>query len=237
MNQTVPSPTIWVHGMSFQSASLVAPESARSCLHHFISHPAKEESIGLVEVLRRITMQVFVREHCTMIAAPVQCDIDGIPKGPHYGEVDSKALAGAPSIIGPIPGLVSGRAGFLGYGVLSSCISGFVGPLCFQSVRSRTERPGLRHLHAPRMRIAGMASRNLLRRAGYYCWSNIRSRSAEAISQSLWKCTFASVQLLEGRLQRSQLWPRRTGTQGSIIRRGVRSRCRRGWRAWPESGR
>jgi hypothetical protein len=28
-------------------------------------------------------MQVFVREHCTMIAAPVQCDVDGIPKGSH----------------------------------------------------------------------------------------------------------------------------------------------------------
>jgi hypothetical protein len=29
-------------------------------------------------------MQLFVREHCTMIAAPVQCDVDGIPKGSHY---------------------------------------------------------------------------------------------------------------------------------------------------------
>jgi hypothetical protein len=26
---------------------------------------------------------VFVREHCTMIAAAVQCDVDGIPKGSH----------------------------------------------------------------------------------------------------------------------------------------------------------
>jgi hypothetical protein len=51
---------------------------ARSrCLHHFVGHPAKEEGIGLVEVLERVTMQVFVREHCTMIAAPVQCDVDG----------------------------------------------------------------------------------------------------------------------------------------------------------------
>src|SRR5712692_8866723 len=46
------------------------------CLHHFVSHPAKEEGIGLVEVLDRVTMQVFVRELCTMIAAPVQCDVD-----------------------------------------------------------------------------------------------------------------------------------------------------------------
>src|SRR5439155_9353552 len=32
-------------------------------------------------------MQFFVREHCTMIAAPVQCDVDGIPKGSHYVRV------------------------------------------------------------------------------------------------------------------------------------------------------
>jgi hypothetical protein len=30
-----------------------------------------------------VTMQVLVRDHCPMIAAPVQCDIDGIPKGSH----------------------------------------------------------------------------------------------------------------------------------------------------------
>src|SRR5437899_3683865 len=29
-------------------------------------------------------MQVFVRGDCTMIAAPVQCDVDGVPKGSHY---------------------------------------------------------------------------------------------------------------------------------------------------------
>jgi hypothetical protein len=47
------------------------------CLHHFVSHPAKEEGIGLIEALGRVTMQVFVREHCTMIAAPVQSDVPG----------------------------------------------------------------------------------------------------------------------------------------------------------------
>src|SRR6185503_17721270 len=52
-------------------------------LHHFVSHPAKEEGIGLVEVLDRVTMQLLVRGNCTMIAAPVQCDVDGIPKGSH----------------------------------------------------------------------------------------------------------------------------------------------------------
>jgi hypothetical protein len=35
---------------------------AHTCLHHFIGHPAKEERIGLVEVLDRVTMQIFVRE-------------------------------------------------------------------------------------------------------------------------------------------------------------------------------
>src|SRR6059036_1811212 len=68
------------------------PIGSRSCprrrpprrLHHLVSHPTKEKGIGLVEVLDRVTMQVFVREHCTMIAASVQCDVDGIPKGSHY---------------------------------------------------------------------------------------------------------------------------------------------------------
>ena len=55
--------------------------------HHFISHPAKKEGIGPVEVLDRVAMQIFVREHCTVIAAPVQCDVDGIPEGSHYVRV------------------------------------------------------------------------------------------------------------------------------------------------------
>jgi hypothetical protein len=37
-----------------------------------------------------VTKQVFVREHCTMIAAPVQCDVDGIPKGSHYGRAAAR---------------------------------------------------------------------------------------------------------------------------------------------------
>ncbi|WP_429552454.1 hypothetical protein [Paraburkholderia sp. MM5477-R1] len=53
-------------------------------LHHFVGQPAKEEGIGLREVLGRVMMQVFVRDHFTMIAATVQCDVDGIPKGSHY---------------------------------------------------------------------------------------------------------------------------------------------------------
>jgi hypothetical protein len=32
-------------------------------------------------------MQIFVRCDYTMIAAPVQCDVDGIPKRSHYARV------------------------------------------------------------------------------------------------------------------------------------------------------
>ena len=63
------------------------PHGGRNGLHHFASHPAKEEGIGLVEVLDRVTMQVFVRWYRTMIAATVQCYVDGIPKGLHYARV------------------------------------------------------------------------------------------------------------------------------------------------------
>jgi hypothetical protein len=48
-----------------------------------VSHSAEEEGIGLVEVLDRVTMQLLVRETNTMIAAPVQRDVDGIAKGSH----------------------------------------------------------------------------------------------------------------------------------------------------------
>jgi len=70
----------------------IGPRSRRRrrpppCLHHFVSHPAKKEGIGPVDVFDRVTMQVLVRDHFTMIAAPVQCDIDGIPKGSHYVRV------------------------------------------------------------------------------------------------------------------------------------------------------
>jgi hypothetical protein len=41
----------------------------------------------LREALGKVTMQVFVRRDCAMIAAPVQCDVDGIPKGSHYVRV------------------------------------------------------------------------------------------------------------------------------------------------------
>src|SRR5262245_42001455 len=62
------------------------------CLHHFVGHPTQEEGIGPIEVLDRVTMYVFVRDHFTMIAAPVQCDVDRIPKGSHCVRVPPTIL-------------------------------------------------------------------------------------------------------------------------------------------------
>ncbi|HMH25282.1 MAG TPA: hypothetical protein VK542_01715, partial [Gemmatimonadaceae bacterium] len=62
-------------------------------LHHFVRHPAQEEGIGLGDVLGRVTMQLFVGDPFTMIAAPVQCDVDGIPKGSHYVMSTADGLA------------------------------------------------------------------------------------------------------------------------------------------------
>jgi hypothetical protein len=41
----------------------------------------------LSKVLDGLTMQIFVRGYCTMIAAPVQGDVDGIPAGLHNATV------------------------------------------------------------------------------------------------------------------------------------------------------
>jgi hypothetical protein len=41
----------------------------------------------LVEVFDRMTMQFLVRNYYTMIAAPIQGDVDGISKGTHYQSV------------------------------------------------------------------------------------------------------------------------------------------------------
>ena len=70
------------------------PWRPKRCFHHFVSHPAKEEGIGLVEILGRVTMQLFVRDDCTMIAAPVQCDVDGIAKGSHDAKTTADVVAG-----------------------------------------------------------------------------------------------------------------------------------------------
>src|SRR5687767_5832659 len=63
------------------------------CFHHFVGHAAEEEGIGLDEGLGRVTMQRFVRRYCTMIAAPVQCDVDGIAKGTHSVRVPLDRVA------------------------------------------------------------------------------------------------------------------------------------------------
>jgi hypothetical protein len=70
-----------------------APEPSSSRLTSFKSmgfdSPANNvgpwpASVGCTgDVLGRVTMQVFVRKNCTMIAAPVQCDVDGVAKRSH----------------------------------------------------------------------------------------------------------------------------------------------------------
>jgi hypothetical protein len=47
-----------------------------------------------------VTMQVFVRGDCTMIAAPVQCDVDGVPKGSHFARVPPMGYTGDGAAVG-----------------------------------------------------------------------------------------------------------------------------------------
>ncbi len=63
------------------------PRRSKRRLHHLISHPAKKEGIGALEVRDRMTMQLFVPNPRTVIAAPVQCDVDGITKRSHYARL------------------------------------------------------------------------------------------------------------------------------------------------------
>lgn len=65
---------------SIQSGVAPSGPTDATLLHHFISHPAKDEGIGLVDFQYRVTMQVFVCDHCTMIAASVQCHVYEIAK-------------------------------------------------------------------------------------------------------------------------------------------------------------
>jgi hypothetical protein len=64
--------------------------------HYFVSHSAKEEGIGLGEVPGVVAVHLFVRGDGTMIAAPVQRDVDGVPKGSHCvppGRADTRRSA------------------------------------------------------------------------------------------------------------------------------------------------
>jgi hypothetical protein len=47
-------------------------------------HPTKDKGVGLAEDLGRVTTQAFVGRDCTRIAAPVQRDVDRVPKISHY---------------------------------------------------------------------------------------------------------------------------------------------------------
>lgn len=39
-----------------------------------------------MEVLDHATMQVFLQDFYTIIAVPIRCDVNGMPKGSHYDE-------------------------------------------------------------------------------------------------------------------------------------------------------
>ena len=65
-------------------ANIKLPVMGYGTREEFTYLMSDQEGIGPVEILDRVTMQVFVRDHCTMIAAPVQCDVDGITQGSHY---------------------------------------------------------------------------------------------------------------------------------------------------------
>jgi hypothetical protein len=55
------------------------------------------QGIGPVDLLGRVTMQVFVRGYRMMVAASVQCDVDGIPERSHYLLLKRTARSGAAS--------------------------------------------------------------------------------------------------------------------------------------------
>jgi hypothetical protein len=58
-------------------------ELVRSAAAHAkLQEPIAALAPCTVEVLDRATMHLFVRGNCTAIAAPVQRDVDGVPKGP-----------------------------------------------------------------------------------------------------------------------------------------------------------
>ena len=57
--------------------------------------PGSEQDIGPGEVFGVVTMHLFVRGNCTMVAAPVQCDVDRIPKWSH--QVRPSSVIGPPN--------------------------------------------------------------------------------------------------------------------------------------------
>jgi hypothetical protein len=88
--------SVWMKGKGKFRTHPLRPRSCRRrrpkrCLHQFVSHPAKEKGIGLGDVLGGVTMQLFVRDPFPMIAAPVQCDVDGMTKRSHHARLHPTA--------------------------------------------------------------------------------------------------------------------------------------------------
>src|SRR4029453_7644022 len=80
------------------------------CLHHLVGHPAKEGGVGLRDVLGRVSMQVFVDNPFTMIAAAAQCGVERIPKGSHHVTVPLRSGV-AIAIVSFMSRLLSGWCG------------------------------------------------------------------------------------------------------------------------------
>ena len=108
----------------------------KRCLHHFVGDPAKEKGISLGDAFDRVTMQLFVRGYFTMIgmiAAPVQCDVDGIPKGsPGAARVGRECISSA-----------VGTAAAAAQSTASACAPADAAARAARSGATRTVEPGV----------------------------------------------------------------------------------------------
>src|SRR5689334_11837178 len=64
--------------------------------HQFVRHATEKESIGLLEIRDGEAMNCFVGVDCTMVAAPVQRNVDRIPKWSHGVTVSTMAYRSNP---------------------------------------------------------------------------------------------------------------------------------------------
>jgi hypothetical protein len=74
---------------------------AKGSFHHLVDDPSKQQGIGPVEILDRVTMEVLVDKTSAMIAAAVESDVDGVAQGSHgleyrflYGGVNGQYKGG-----------------------------------------------------------------------------------------------------------------------------------------------
>jgi predicted TIM-barrel enzyme len=113
-------------------------------------------------------MQVFVRDHRTMIAAPIHCDVDGIPKGSHCARVPTldeavgrvqamrdAAVAVNPDILVLCHGGPIAEPGDAGYVLARTTgVCGFFGASSMERLPVHAGRRGAGADHAARLRPA-----------------------------------------------------------------------------------